>query len=160
MPVRVGPSSRRPSRRLVRRCARFGPPPLWMRGSEVDPEPGHRAGLGRSRRSRRVRGWGETNGSNGNPNAVSPAGAQGIAQFMPATAAAYGLRDPFDPVAAIAAQARLMGELLAQFGGSVELALAAYNAGPGAVRRHGGIPPYAETRNYVQKVTSLLGRSR
>ena len=71
--------------------------------------------------------------SNFNPNAVSPAGAQGIAQFMPATAAAYGLRDPFDPVAAIDAQARLMGELLGQFG-SVELALAAYNAGPGGGR--------------------------
>src|SRR5215208_6391784 len=66
------------------------------------------------------------------PGAVSPAGAQGIAQFMPATAAAYGLRDPFDPVAAIDAQGRLMSELLSRFG-SVPLALAAYNAGPGAV---------------------------
>jgi hypothetical protein len=94
--------------------------------------------------------------SNFNPNAVSPAGAQGIAQFMPATAAAYGLRDPFDPVAAIAAQARLMSELLAQFGGSVELALAAYNAGPGAVSACDCIPPYPETQAYVARILALL----
>ena len=71
--------------------------------------------------------------SNFNPFAVSPAGAQGIAQFMPATAAAYGLDDPFDAEAAIDAQAHLMSDLLGQFG-SVALALAAYNAGPGAGR--------------------------
>ena len=94
--------------------------------------------------------------SNFNPNAVSPAGAQGIAQFMPATAAAYGLRDPFDPVAAIAAQARLMSGLLAQFGGSVELALAAYNAGPGAVSACDCIPPYPETQAYVARILALL----
>ena len=93
--------------------------------------------------------------SNFNPNAVSPAGAQGIAQFMPATAAAYGLRDPFDPVAAIDAQARLMGELLRQFG-SVELALAAYNAGPGAVEGCGCVPPYPETQAYVARILGLL----
>ena len=69
--------------------------------------------------------------SNFNPFAVSPAGAQGIAQFMPGTAAAYGLDDPFDAPAAIDAQAHLMSDLLRQFG-SVPLALAAYNAGPGA----------------------------
>jgi hypothetical protein len=93
--------------------------------------------------------------SNFNPNAVSPAGAQGIAQFMPATAAAYGLRDPFDPVAAIAAQARLMSELLGQFG-SVELALAAYNAGPGAVSACDCVPPYPETQAYVARILALL----
>ncbi len=93
--------------------------------------------------------------SNFNPNAVSPAGAQGIAQFMPATAAAYGLDDPFDPVAAIDAQARLMAELLHQFG-SVELALAAYNAGPGAVSACGCIPPYPETQAYVARIMALL----
>jgi hypothetical protein len=90
-----------------------------------------------------------------NPNAVSPAGAQGIAQFMPATAAAYGLRDPFDPVAAIDAQARLMSELLGQFG-SAELALAAYNAGPGAVGACDCIPPYPETQAYVARILALL----
>ena len=72
--------------------------------------------------------------SNFNPFAVSPAGAAGIAQFMPATAAAYGLGDPFDPEAAIDAQAHLMSDLLEQFGDTA-LALAAYNAGAGAGRR-------------------------
>lgn len=93
--------------------------------------------------------------SNFNPNAVSAAGAQGIAQFMPATAAAYGLRDPFDPVASIDAQARMMGELVARFD-SVELALAAYNAGPGAVGSCNCIPPYPETQAYVAKIMGLL----
>ena len=93
--------------------------------------------------------------SNFNPNAVSPAGAQGIAQFMPATAAAYGLRDPFDPAAAIDAQARLMAELLGRFG-SVELALAAYNAGPGAVEGCDCVPPYLETQAYVARILGLL----
>ena len=79
--------------------------------------------------------------SNFNPNAVSPAGAQGIAQFMPATAASYGLDDPFDAIASIEAQARMMARLLRQFG-SVELALAAYNAGPGAVAACDCVPPY------------------
>ena len=72
--------------------------------------------------------------SNFNPFARSPAGAQGIAQFMPGTARAYGLSDPFDAEQAIDAQARLMADLLRQFGGRPALALAAYNAGPGAVR--------------------------
>jgi hypothetical protein len=94
--------------------------------------------------------------SNFNPNASSPAGAQGIAQFMPATAASYGLTDPFDPVASIEAQARLMAELLAQFG-SVELALAAYNAGPGAVAACNCVPPYPETQAYVAQIMGLLG---
>ena len=94
--------------------------------------------------------------SNFNPNAVSPAGAQGIAQFMPATAASYGLRDPFDPIASIAAQARMMGGLLRQFG-SVQLALAAYNAGPGAVGACDCVPPYPETQAYVARIMALLG---
>jgi Transglycosylase SLT domain/D-alanyl-D-alanine carboxypeptidase/Putative Flp pilus-assembly TadE/G-like len=93
--------------------------------------------------------------SNFNPNAISPAGAQGIAQFMPATAAAYGLGDPFDPIAAIGAQARLMSELLGQFG-SPELALAAYNAGPGAVSACDCVPPYPETQAYVARILALL----
>jgi len=94
--------------------------------------------------------------SNFNPFARSPAGAEGIAQFMPGTAHAYGLTDPFDPEAAIAAQARLMRDLLGRFG-SVPLALAAYNAGPGAVAACGCIPPYAETRAYVARILGLLG---
>jgi soluble lytic murein transglycosylase-like protein len=94
--------------------------------------------------------------SNFNPYARSPAGAQGIAQFMPGTARAYGLRDPFNPEAAIHAQARLMRDLLRQFG-SVPLALAAYNAGPAPVQRCGCVPPYPETRGYVARILGLLG---
>lgn len=89
------------------------------------------------------------------PSAVSPAGAQGIAQFMPGTAASYGLRDPFDPIAAIDAQAHLMSDLLRQFR-SVPLALAAYNAGPGAVEACGCAAPYAETGAYVARILALL----
>jgi hypothetical protein len=93
-----------------------------------------------------------------NPLAVSPAGARGIAQFMPGTARAYGLRDPFDPAAAIQAQGRMMRDLLRRFG-TVPLALAAYNAGPGAVAGCGCIPPYPETRAYVARVLALMGQS-
>jgi hypothetical protein len=92
-----------------------------------------------------------------NPFAVSPAGARGIAQFMPGTARAYGLADPLDPVASIDAQAHLMSDLLRRFGGKVGLALAAYNAGAAAVDRAGGIPPYAETQAYVSRILGLLG---
>jgi soluble lytic murein transglycosylase-like protein len=91
-----------------------------------------------------------------NPRAVSPAGAQGIAQFMPATAGAYGLRDPFDPDAAIDAQAHLMADLLRQLG-SVPLALAAYNAGAGPVAACECIPPYPETQAYVARILTLMG---
>jgi transglycosylase-like protein with SLT domain/D-alanyl-D-alanine carboxypeptidase-like protein len=91
-----------------------------------------------------------------NPFAVSPAGARGLAQFMPGTARSYGLRDPFDPRQSIDAQARLMRDLLRRFA-SVPLALAAYNAGPAAVARCGCIPPYAETQAYVSRILGLLG---
>jgi soluble lytic murein transglycosylase-like protein len=94
--------------------------------------------------------------SNFNPFARSPAGAEGIAQFMPGTAAAYGLRDPFDADQAIDAQAHLMRDLLGRFG-SVPLALAAYNAGAGAVASCGCIPAYPETQAYVAKILGLLG---
>jgi hypothetical protein len=94
--------------------------------------------------------------SNFNPFAVSPVGAQGIAQFMPGTAASYGLDDPFDPVAAIDAQAHLMSDLIRQLG-SPELALAGYNAGPGAVEACDCIPPYPETQAYVTRILALLG---
>ena len=93
--------------------------------------------------------------SNFNPFASSPAGAQGIAQFMPGTAASYGLSNPFDPKAAIDAQAHLMHDLLRQFA-SVPLALAAYNAGPGPVAACGCIPDYPETQAYVAKILGLL----
>jgi soluble lytic murein transglycosylase-like protein len=91
-----------------------------------------------------------------NPFAVSPAGARGIAQFMPGTAHAYGLRNPFDSRAAISAQAHLMRDLLRRFG-AVPLALAAYNAGPARVAACGCVPPIPETRGYVARVLGLLG---
>ena len=93
--------------------------------------------------------------SNFNPFATSPAGAQGIAQFMPSTAAALGLQDPFDAERAIDAQARLMRDLLRRFA-SVPLALAAYNAGPAPVAACGCVPPYPETRGYVARILGLL----
>ena len=95
-----------------------------------------------------------------NPFARSPAGAEGIAQFMPGTAQAYDLHDPFDAAAAIDAQAQLMSDLLRRFDGKLDLALAGYNAGPGAVERHGGVPPYSETRAYVAKILGMLGGAR
>lgn len=93
--------------------------------------------------------------SGGNVRAVSPAGAQGLMQLMPSTAAAAGV-DPFDPEQAIAAAGKIMARNLASFGGSVQLALAAYNAGAGAVHQYGGIPPYAETQNYVRRITAMM----
>ncbi|HSD23783.1 MAG TPA: transglycosylase SLT domain-containing protein [Solirubrobacterales bacterium] len=89
-----------------------------------------------------------------NPRAVSPAGALGIAQFMPGTARSYGLRNPFDPIASIDSQAHLMSDLLRRFQ-SVPLALAAYNAGPGAVAACHCVPPYPETRAYVARILAL-----
>jgi soluble lytic murein transglycosylase-like protein len=90
-----------------------------------------------------------------NPFAVSPAGAQGIAQFMPGTARAYRLADPFDAASAIDAQAHLMRDLLRRFA-SVPLALAAYNAGPGAVAGCACVPAIAETQAYVARILGLL----
>jgi hypothetical protein len=94
--------------------------------------------------------------SNFDPFAVSPAGAEGIAQFMPGTAASYGLTDPFDPVQAIDAQAHLMSDLIRQFG-SPELALAAYNAGPAPVEACSCVPAIPETGAYVARIMALLG---
>lgn len=95
----------------------------------------------------RIVAWKE---SRGNPRALSPKGAMGVMQLMPATAAALGV-DPRDPVANIHGGATYLARQIAQFG-TIPLALAAYNAGPGAVRRYGGIPPYAETRDYVDTI--------
>jgi soluble lytic murein transglycosylase-like protein len=94
--------------------------------------------------------------SNFNPFAVSPAGARGIAQFMPATARAYGLSNPHDPAAAIDAQAHLMRDLLRRFA-AIPLALAAYNSGPAPVAACGCVPPIPETRGYVARILGLLG---
>ena len=116
---------------ILRSAARWGVPPALMAG-QLMAESGF------------------------DPNAGSPAGAQGIAQFMPSTAAAYGLRNPYDPIAAIDAEAHLMSDLLRQFG-SPELALAAYNAGPAPVEACHCIPPYPETQAYVTRILALIG---
>jgi peptidoglycan DL-endopeptidase CwlO len=87
-----------------------------------------------------------------NSGAVSPAGAQGLMQFMPATARGLGV-NPLDPASAVDGAARYLGDLTRQFG-STSLALAAYNAGPGNVQKYGGIPPFPETQNYVRAVMS------
>ena len=89
-----------------------------------------------------------------NPGARSPAGAQGLMQFMPATARGLGI-DPWKPEQAVDGAARLLRQHLDRFG-STELALAAYNAGPGAVTKHGGVPPYRETQDYVRKIMNEL----
>jgi soluble lytic murein transglycosylase-like protein len=86
------------------------------------------------------------------PSARSSAGALGLTQLMPGTAASLGVAEPLDPAEAIAGGARYLAQLLSQFGGNTADALAAYNAGPGAVQQHGGVPPYPETEQYVSKV--------
>jgi hypothetical protein len=92
------------------------------------------------------------------PKARSPKGAVGLMQIMPATAREYKVRNPFDPKTNIEAGVKHLKTLLDRFGSErTELALAAYNAGPGAVEKFNGIPPYRETRNYVSRILSLAG---
>jgi Transglycosylase SLT domain len=94
------------------------------------------------------------------PEAVSPKGAQGLMQLMPATAGALGVADALDPEQNLDGGVRRLGALLTLYGGDLARALAAYNAGEGAVARHGGIPPYKETRAYVKKVLARYKDSK
>ncbi|HSZ69929.1 MAG TPA: lytic transglycosylase domain-containing protein [Solirubrobacteraceae bacterium] len=86
------------------------------------------------------------------PSATSSAGALGLTQLMPGTAASLGVTEPLNPAQSIEGGARYLGEMLRQFAGNTAEALAAYNAGPGAVQQYGGVPPYSETQQYVSKV--------
>ncbi|HJQ07393.1 MAG TPA: transglycosylase SLT domain-containing protein [Nocardioides sp.] len=91
-----------------------------------------------------------------NARAVSPVGAQGLMQLMPGTARGLGVTNSFDPAQAIDGGARLLSSLLAKFDGRVDLALAGYNAGAGAVQRYDGVPPYRETQSYVKDIMAML----
>jgi hypothetical protein len=90
-----------------------------------------------------------------NHKAVSNKGAMGLMQLMPDTASLFNVRNPFDAEENLRAGTRYLRQLLDRFAGRVELALAGYNAGPGSVEKHGGVPPYAETRDYVKQVMAL-----
>lgn len=97
--------------------------------------------------------------SGGDPSAISRAGAMGLMQLMPGTARAYGVSNPFDPAQNVAGGAAYLHDLLTRYHGNLMLALAAYNAGSGAVAKYGGVPPYAETRGYVSSVTAIYRAS-
>jgi soluble lytic murein transglycosylase-like protein len=94
------------------------------------------------------------------PNARSGAGALGLTQLMPGTASSLGVTNPLDPAQSLQGGAKYLRQQLDRFGGDERLALAAYNAGPGAVARYGGVPPYRETQNYVNSVMAKAAAYR
>jgi len=94
--------------------------------------------------------------SGGNPRSVSGAGAMGLMQLMPQNVKEAGVSDPFDPEQNIAAGTKQLAGLLSQYHGSLDLALAGYNAGPGNVRKYGGVPPFTETQNYIKRVRAAM----
>jgi Transglycosylase SLT domain len=94
--------------------------------------------------------------SNGDPQKISPKGAKGLMQLMPVVIQHYNVLDPYDPVANIRGGVQYLGSLLKEFSGDLHLALAAYNAGPGAVRKYRGIPPFPETEAFVRKVSGMF----
>jgi soluble lytic murein transglycosylase-like protein len=95
-----------------------------------------------------------------NPGAVSSKGARGLMQLMPDTAAGLGVRDAFDPATNVEAGTKFLRELLDLYGGDAVKALAAYNAGPQRVEQYGGVPPYAETRTYINRIISEFNRKK
>ena len=98
--------------------------------------------------------------SNYRPGAKSHKGAMGLMQLMPSTARQYRLRNPYDPTANIGAGVKHLKGLIDRMDGAIDMALAAYNAGEGAVKKFKGIPPYRETRNYVSRILSIAGLSK
>ncbi|WHH58431.1 lytic transglycosylase domain-containing protein [Petroclostridium sp. X23] len=94
--------------------------------------------------------------SNFNPTALSSKGAQGLMQLMPGTAKSLGVNNPWDITQNIEGGVKYLKEQLDQFGGDLKLALAAYNAGPNSVTKHNGVPPYAETQDYVKKILGSI----
>lgn len=97
--------------------------------------------------------------SNFNSNALSSAGAQGIMQLMPKTAASLGVSDPFDPEQNIMGGAKYISQKIQAYDGDITLALAAYNAGSGNVAKYGGVPPFKETQNYLKKISEYMGQT-
>ena len=96
--------------------------------------------------------------SGGNPRSVSGAGAMGLMQLMPENVKEAGIADPFDPEQNIAAGTKQLAGLLSLYHGDLDLALAGYNAGPGNVRKYGGVPPFTETQNYIHRVKAAMGK--